>query len=222
MQVGLVAKKIGMSQVLSDDGRSIPVTLLKLEKNVVLAHKTADKHGYDAVVIGAFPIHERKLTKPMKNFFSKQNAENFGIVKEFRSSGEKVAVGTELGLDTISAGEVIDVTGISIGKGFAGGIKRHGFGGLRASHGVSITHRCLGSTGQRQEPAKVFKGKKMAGHMGARQVTTLNLLVQNVDSSLGLIAVKGSFPGAKNGIVFLRSAVKGTATAKAAKDTISE
>ncbi|MDR1365887.1 MAG: 50S ribosomal protein L3 [Holosporales bacterium] len=222
MQVGLVAKKIGMSQVLSDDGRSIPITLLKLGKNVILAHKIADKHGYDAVVVGAFPVHERKLTKPMRVFFSKQNAENFGIIKEFRTSGDKVAVGAELGLDTISLGEVIDVTGVSIGKGFAGGIKRHGFGGLRASHGVSITHRCLGSTGQRQEPAKVFKGKKMAGHMGAKQVTMLNLPVHSVDSSLGLIAVKGSIPGAKNGVVFLRSAVKGVTAAGATKGAVNK
>ncbi|MDR1475229.1 MAG: 50S ribosomal protein L3 [Holosporales bacterium] len=208
MQVGLIAKKIGMSQVFSDDGRSIPVTLLKLEKNVVIAHKNLDKHGYDAVVVGAFPTHERKLTKPMKGVFSKLKTENFTVIKEFRVNGDKAEVGTELGLDAFSSGQIVDVMGVSVGKGFAGGIKRHGFGGLRASHGVSITHRCLGSTGQRQEPAKVFKGKKMAGHMGATMVTMLNLPVHSVDPALGIMVIKGSVPGSENGMVFVRGAVK--------------
>ncbi len=209
MQVGLIVKKIGMSQVLSENGTSFPVTLLKFEKNVVIAHKDSQKHGYDALVVGAFPLKDdSKLTKPMKNAFAKMGSENFSIIKEFRVDGEKVSVGSVLDIDSFKAGDFIDISGVSVGKGFAGAMKRHNFGGLRASHGVSITHRCLGGTGQNQDPGKVFKGKKMAGHMGAKQVTVLNVPVFSVDSSLGIVVVRGSVPGSSSNFVFLRKAIK--------------
>ncbi len=208
-RTGVIAKKVGMSAVMQDDGRRIPVTLLQLDACQVVAQRTAEKDGYTALQLGAGKAKVKNVTKPLRGHFAKANVEPKRKLAEFRVSNENlIDVGAELQADHFVPGQNVDVTGISIGKGFAGAMKRHNFGGLRASHGVSISHRSHGSTGQCQFPGRVFKGKKMAGHMGAERVTTQNLAVIQVDVEEGLIVVKGAVPGHKNAWVLVNDAVK--------------
>lgn len=209
MRTGIIAKKLGMTQLFADDGRQVPVTVLQVADCQVVGVRTAEKDGYTALQLGAFSQKPSRITKPMKAVFAKAEVEPKRVIKEFRvDESQVIPVGTAINADHFEVGQLVDVTGRSIGKGFAGGMKRHGFGGLRASHGVSVSHRSHGSTGNRQDPGKVFKNKKMAGHMGDRRVTKLNLTVYNVDTSRGLIFVKGSVPGSKNSILFVRDAIK--------------
>jgi large subunit ribosomal protein L3 len=212
MRTGLVAEKMGMTQIFDESGLQIPVTVLRVKDTVVLEHRQEVKHGYVALQIGVEKVQPNKLNKPQQAVFAKAQQDPRRIVKEFRVSSENVlAIGTEIKVDHFQKDQFVDVTGTSIGKGFAGAMKRHNFGGLRASHGVSVSHRSHGSTGNRQDPGKVFKNKKMAGHMGARRVTKMNLKIQQIDLERGLIFIHGSVPGAKNGIVYIRDAIKKTA-----------
>lgn len=210
MRTGLIAEKVGMTQFFAADGTLVPVTVLQVSDCVVVGKKTADsKDGYDAVQIGSKKAKVNNITKPMREFYAKKEIEPRVHLKEFRVSSENLLVqGTEIKADHFKEGQFIDVTGTSIGKGFAGAMKRHNFGGLRASHGVSVSHRSHGSTGNRQDPGKVFKNKKMAGHMGARQVTKMNLSIYGVDAEKNLIFVRGSVPGSQGGIVYVRDAIK--------------
>ena len=209
MRSGVIAKKLGMTRLFLEDGRQVPVTVLQMDKVQVVAQKTIEKDGYAAVQLGAGAAKPKNVTKPMRGHFAAAKVEPKRKLTEFRVAPENlIAVGEELTADHYFAGQYVDVSGTSIGKGFAGGMKRHNFGGLRASHGVSISHRSHGSTGQCQDPGKVFKGKKMAGHMGAARVTTQNLEVVKTDSERGLIMVKGAVPGSKGGWVTIKDAVK--------------
>ena len=209
MRSGVIAQKLGMTRVFTDEGEHIPVTVLRLEQCQVLAHKTADKHGYTALQLGVGKAKVSRLTKAERGNFAVAKVEPKRKVAEFRVSPENlIAVGAEITADHFVPGQFVDVSGTTIGKGFQGVMKRWNFGGLRASHGVSISHRSHGSTGQRQDPGKVFKGKKMAGHLGVENVTTQNIEVVRTDVDRGLILVRGSVPGAKGGWVHLRDAVK--------------
>jgi large subunit ribosomal protein L3 len=209
MRSGILGKKLGMTRILADDGRQYAVTVLKVEPHQVLAHKTMEQHGYEAVVVGTVETEEKKLTKPMQGYFKALGGKFFKKLKEFRvSAAEAPAVGEVYGADFFKSGQFVDVTGISIGKGFAGGIKRHNFGGLRATHGVSVSHRSHGSTGNREDPGKVFKGKRMAGHMGNVQVTMQNMRIYGTDGDLLLI--QGGVPGPEGGYVVVKDAVKRT------------
>ncbi|GBD42061.1 50S ribosomal protein L3 [bacterium HR39] len=209
MRTGLIAKKLGMTRVFGVDGSHIPVTVLHVEDCEVVAVRTKEKDGYTAVQLGAGRRKPKNVTKPMRGHFAKAGVEPKAKLAEFRVSEDALLpVGVRLHVGHFVAGQYVDVTGTSIGKGFAGAMKRWGFGGLRATHGVSISHRSHGSTGQRQDPGKVFKGKKMAGHMGHRRVTVQNLEVFGVDPERGLILVKGAVPGPKGGWVLVRDAVK--------------
>jgi large subunit ribosomal protein L3 len=209
MRIGMIARKVGMSRVFADDGSHIPVSVLKVEGCRVVAHRTKDKDGYVALQLGAGDIKTKRLTKAERGHFAKSKVEPRRKLIEFRvDEAGLVDVGAELSAEHFVAGQLVDVTGTSIGKGFAGVMKRHNFSGLRATHGVSVSHRSHGSTGQRQDPGKVFKGKKMAGHMGDRRVTTQNLKVVSTDGELGLILVHGAVPGAPGSIVIVRDAVK--------------
>ena len=209
MRSGIIAQKVGMTRVFTDDGVSIPVTVLKVENCQVVAHKTLEKDGYTAIQLGAGKAKAKRMSKARRGHFAKSHVEPKRKVAEFRVSEDNlIEVGAELTADHFVDGQYVDVTAVSIGKGFAGGMKRWNFGGLRASHGVSISHRSHGSTGQCQDPGKVFKGKKMAGQMGNRRVTTQNLKVVSTDAERGLILVKGAVPGAKGGWVFVRDAIK--------------
>ena len=209
MRTGLICKKLGMSRLFSDEGSHIPVTILHLDNCQVISSMTEEKNGYSALQIGVGEIKEKKLTRPMKGHFHKNKVIPKLKVSEFRVSPENlIDNGTEIAASHFVVGQFVDVTGISIGKGFAGAMKRHNFGGLRASHGVSISHRSHGSTGQCQDPGKVFKGKKMAGHMGSSKVTTQNLEVIKTDSENGYIFLKGAVPGPKGGWVTLNDAIK--------------
>lgn len=209
MRTGLIAEKIGMTQIFTEDGTQVPVTVLKVDNCSVVGVRTNEKHGYQAVQLGAKVAKAQSLTKPMRGYFSKAEVDPKTHLREFRVNDENVlSIGHVISADMFEAGQLIDVTGTTIGKGFAGVIKRHNFGGLRASHGVSISHRSHGSTGNRQDPGKVFKNKKMAGHMGVRRVTKLNLKVHDIDAERGLIFVKGSVPGARGSIVYVRDAIK--------------
>ncbi|APE45242.1 50S ribosomal protein L3 [Sulfitobacter alexandrii] len=209
MRSGVIAKKVGMTRLFMEDGRQIPVTVLQLDKLQVVAQRTAEKDGYTAVQLGAGTAKVKRTSKAMRGHFAAASVEPKRKVAEFRVDAENlIAVGEEIIADHYFAGQYVDVAGTSIGKGFAGAMKRHNFGGLRASHGVSISHRSHGSTGQCQDPGKVFKGKKMAGHMGAARVTTQNLEVIKTDSARGLIMVKGAVPGSKGGWVTVKDAVK--------------
>lgn len=208
MRSGLIGKKLGMTRVFSNDGRDIAVTVLQVEQHEVLFHKTIEKHGYEAVVVGTVETNEKRLTKPMQGYFKALGKKCYKKLKEFRiAAGEAPAVGTVYGVEMFTAGQFVDVTGRSIGKGFAGGMKRHNFGGLRASHGVSVCHRSHGSIGNREDPGKVFKGKKMAGHLGDETVTVQNMKVYGTDGNLLLI--QGGVPGAEGSYVLIRDAVKG-------------
>jgi len=208
-EIALVGKKIGMTREFYPTGQSIPVTVLKMEKARVIQVIDKEKRGYNAVQLGFGKIKNSKLTKSMKGFFSKKNTEAKKILKEYRVlDTEKFKEGNEFGLEIFKDIKFVDTKSKTIGKGFAGAMKRHNFGGLRASHGVSISHRSHGSTGQRQDPGKVFKGKKMAGHMGDKFRTILNLEIIKSDLENNLLYLKGSIPGAKNSTIFLRESVK--------------
>lgn len=209
MRTGLIAEKIGMTQIFTANGTQIPVTVLKVETCTVIAQRTESVDGYNAVQIGCRTVAASKVSKPLRGYFAKQELEPCKFLKEFRvDTANVLAVGEKLDVTHFVADQYIDVTGISIGKGFAGAMKRHHFGGLRATHGVSVSHRSHGSTGNRQDPGKVFKNKKMAGHMGARRVTKLNLSIHSIDSERGLLFVKGSVPGAKKSLLYVRDAIK--------------
>ena len=209
MSIGLIGTKIGMTREFVETGQSVPVTVIKVEKGRVLDVISKDKRGYNAVKVGFFKIKNSKLTKQMKGYFTKKNTEPKKILKEFRIERiEEYKEGNEIGLELLKGKKFIDVRSKTIGKGFAGVMKRWNFGGLRASHGVSVSHRSHGSTGQRQDPGKVFKGKKMAGHMGDKLRTMLSLEIIKSDLENNLLYIKGSIPGSKNSTVFLRESVK--------------
>ena len=209
MRTGVIAKKMGMMRVFADDGAHVPVTVLQLEKLTVVGNRTQEKDGYVSVVLGAGSPKVKRMTKALRGQFAKVNVEPKSKIVEFRVDADNlVPVGSEITADHYVPGQFIDVAGISIGKGFAGAMKRWNFGGLRATHGVSVSHRSHGSTGQRQDPGKVFKGKKMAGHMGDRRITTQNLKVVRTDVERGLIMVEGAVPGAKGGWIQIKDAVK--------------
>lgn len=209
MRTGLIAKKLGMTRVFDGEGTHVPVTVLHVESCQVVAQRTADKDGYTALQLGAGTAKVKRVSKPERERFAKAKVTPKKKLAEFRVSEDAlVEVGAELSAGHFLAGQAIDVTATTIGKGFAGVMKRHNFGGLRASHGVSISHRSHGSTGNNQDPGKVFKNKKMAGHMGATQVTTQNLTVHATDAGRGLILVRGAVPGAEGGWVLVRDAVK--------------
>ena len=198
-----------MTREFFDSGISIPVTVVKVEKGRVIDIYTKEKNGYSAVKLGFLKIKNSKLTNQMKGFFAKKNTEPKKIIKEYRvEKPEEFKTGNEIGLEAFKDVKFIDVRSQTIGKGFAGVMKRYNFAGLRATHGVSVSHRSHGSTGQRQDPGKVFKGKKMAGHMGAKFRTILNLEVVKSDPENSLLYIKGSIPGSKNTIVFLRKSTK--------------
>ncbi|WP_313199956.1 50S ribosomal protein L3 [Rhizobium sp.] len=212
MRSGVIAQKIGMTRVYNDAGEHIPVTVLRLDSCQVVAHRTVEKNGYVAVQLGAGVAKVKNTSKAMRGNFAIANVEPKSKLVEFRVSEDNmIEVGTELKADHFSAGQLVDVTGTSIGKGFAGAMKRHNFGGLRATHGVSVSHRSHGSTGNNQDPGKVWKGKRMAGHMGQTRVTTQNLEVVSTDEGRGLILVKGAVPGSKGAWIEVRDAVKSVA-----------
>ena len=214
MRTGLIARKVGMTRVYAEDGEHIPVTVMQLEGCQVVGQRTNDKNGYTAVQLGAGVAKPKRLTKADRGQFAKANVEPKMKLAEFRVSEDNlVDVGAELSAKHFLVGQRVDVTGSTIGKGFAGAMKRWNFGGLRATHGVSISHRSHGSTGQRQDPGRVFKNKKMAGHMGDRNRTTQNIEVVRVDEDRGLILLKGAVPGPKGGWVEIRDAVRMSAPA---------
>lgn len=209
MRSGLVAQKIGMSRIFTEDGEHIPVTVLKVDNCQVVAQLTEEKNGYTAVCLGAGSRRRSRVSKSEQGKFARANVEPKRKLVEFRVTPDNlIEVGAELTADHFVAGQHVDVTGTSQGKGFQGAMKRWNFSGMRATHGVSISHRAHGSTGQNQDPGKVFKGKKMAGHMGAERVTTQNLVVVKTDVERGLVMIKGAVPGSKGGWVTIRDAVK--------------
>ena len=209
MSIGLLGTKIGMTREFMKSGQSIPVTVIRIEKGRVLDVITKEKRGYNAVKVGFGKIKNSKLTKQMKGYFSKKKTEPRKVLKEFRvQNNDQFKEGNEFGLEIFKDKKFLDVRSKTIGKGFAGVMKRWNFGGLRASHGVSVSHRSHGSTGQRQDPGKVFKGKKMAGHMGDKLRTMLNLEIIKSDLENNLLYLKGSIPGSKNTQVLLRESVK--------------
>ena len=209
MSIGLIGTKIGMTREFMESGQSVPVTVIKIEKGRVLDVIKKEERGYNAIKVGFFKLKNSKLTKQMKGYFTKKNTEPKRILKEFRlENNEDYKEGNELGLEIFKDKKFLDVRSKTIGKGFAGVMKRWNFGGLRASHGVSVSHRSHGSTGQRQDPGKVFKGKKMAGHMGDKNRTILNLEIIKSDVENNLLYLKGSIPGSKNSTVLLRESVK--------------
>jgi large subunit ribosomal protein L3 len=214
MRTGVIAKKLGMARFFDEAGTHVPVTVLSLEGCTVVAQRTQDKDGYVALQLGAGAKKPKNTSKAMRGHFAKALVEPKRHLAEFRVSEDNlIDVGAEFTADHFLAGQSVDVTGVTVGKGFQGGIKRHHFGGLRATHGVSLSHRSLGSTGQRQDPGRTFKGKKMAGHMGVDNVTTLNVTVFRVDAERGLIILRGSVPGTDGGYVKIRDAVKRAAPA---------
>ena len=209
MRSGIIAKKLGMTRLFMEDGKQIPVTVLQLDKLQVVAQRTKDKDGYTAVQLGAGTAKVKRVSAPMRGHFAASKVEPKRKLAEFRVTEDcLIEVGAEISAEHFLMGQKVDVSGTSIGKGFQGAMKRHNFGGLRATHGVSISHRSHGSTGQCQDPGKVFKGKKMAGHMGAARVTTQNLEVVKTDADRGLIMIKGAVPGSKGGWVTVKDAVK--------------
>jgi len=214
MRTGLIARKLGMSRVFTDEGNHIPVTVLRVDNCQVVAHRTQERDGYTALQLGVGAAKVKNVSKPMRGHYSAAKVEPKARLVEFRVSEDAlVDIGAEITAAHFVPGQYVDVTGTSIGKGYAGGMKRWNFGGLRATHGVSISHRSLGSTGQRQDPGKTFKNKKMAGHLGAERVTTLNLEVVAADAERGVLMLKGSVPGSAGGWVLVRDAVKRRAPA---------
>ena len=209
MRSGVIAQKVGMTRVYNDAGEHVPVTVLKLENCQVVAHRTEEQNGYTALQLGAGTVKVKNVSKAMRGHFAVAQVEPKRELAEFRVTPENVIeVGAEITADHFVAGQFVDVTGTSIGKGFAGAMKRWNFGGGRATHGNSVSHRVLGSTGQRQDPGKVFKNKKMPGHLGDERVTTQNLKIVRTDADRGLILVEGAVPGAKGGWILVRDAVK--------------
>ena len=210
MRTGVIAKKVGMTRLFQEDGRHVPVTVLSMEDCQVVSHRTADRDGYFAVQVGSGEAKQKNVAKPQREHFAKAEVPLKMKVAEFRLEGEDalLPVGARISAEHFVAGQKVDITGHTQGKGFAGAMKRWGFGGLRATHGVSISHRSHGSTGNRQDPGRVFKGKKMAGHMGDRQRTQQNLEIVRTDAERGLLFVKGSVPGSKNSWLVVRDAVK--------------
>ena len=209
MRTGVIAKKMGMTRLFQDDGRHVPVTVLALEGCQVIGQRTEETDGYTALQVGAGTAKAKNVAKPQRVAFGKAEVEPKAKVIEFRVEADGlVDVGTEISADHFVPGQMVDVSGVTQGKGFAGAMKRWGFGGMRASHGVSISHRAHGSTGNRQDPGRVFKNKKMAGHMGARNRTQQNLEIVRTDAERGLLFVKGSVPGSKGSWLFVRDAVK--------------
>ena len=209
MRSGIIAKKVGMTRLFMEDGKQIPVTVLSLDGLQVVAQRTEEKDGYTAVQLGAGTAKAKRTSKAMRGHFAAAKVEPKLKLVEFRVPADGlIEVGAEISAEHFLEGQKVDVAGTSIGKGFAGAMKRHNFGGLRATHGVSISHRSHGSTGQCQDPGKVFKGKKMAGHMGAVRVTTQNLEVVKTDADRGLLFIKGAVPGSKGGWVSVKDAVK--------------
>ena len=209
MRTGVIAKKMGMTRLFQADGRHVPVTVLQLEEVQVVAVREKNKDGYTAVALGAGTAKAKNVAKPQRGAFGKAKVEPKAKVVEFRVDEDALLeVGATISADHFVAGQLVDIQGVTQGKGFAGGMKRWGFGGLRATHGVSVSHRSLGSTGQRQDPGKVFKNKKMAGHMGAKNRTQQNLEIVRTDAQRGLIFVKGSVPGSKGGWLKVWDAIK--------------
>ncbi|WP_299376832.1 50S ribosomal protein L3 [uncultured Kiloniella sp.] len=209
MRTGLIAQKLGMSRVFTEAGNHVPVTVLKLESCQVVAVRNQETDGYNAIQLGSGVAKVKNVSKAERGHYAKAKVAPKKHTAEFRVSADALLdVGVELDAGHFVAGQYVDVTGTSIGKGFAGAMKRHNFGGLRATHGVSVSHRSHGSTGNSQDPGKVFKGKKMAGHMGDRRVTTQNLEIVATDGDNGLILVKGAIPGSKGGWVYISDAVK--------------
>ena len=212
MRSGVIAKKLGMTRLFMEDGAQIPVTVLQMENVQVVSQRTADRDGYTAVQLGAGVAKAKRTSKAMRGHFATAKVEPKRKIAEFRVSADNlIEVGAEITADHYLEGQYVDIAGTSIGKGFAGAMKRHNFGGLRATHGVSVSHRSHGSTGQCQDPGKVFKGKKMAGHMGAVRVTTQNLQVIKTDADRGLLMIKGAVPGSKGGWVTIKDSVKKSA-----------
>ena len=211
MRSGVIAQKVGMTRLFTEAGEHVPVTVLRLDNCQVVGHRTADKNGYVALQLGAGSRKAKTLSRAERNNFAVAKVEPKRKVVEFRVDEEAmIPVGAEITADHFVVGQFVDVVGTSIGKGYAGGMKRWNFGGLRASHGVSISHRSIGSTGGRQDPGKTFKNKKMPGQLGVDRVTTLNLKVMQTDVERGLILVEGAVPGAKGGWITVRDAVKKT------------
>jgi large subunit ribosomal protein L3 len=212
MRSGVIAQKVGMTRVYNDAGEHVPVTVLRVENCQVVAHRTDEKNGYTAVQLGAGVAKVKNTTKALRGHFAVAQVEPKAKVVEFRVDADNlVDVGAAINPSHFTAGQLVDVTGTSIGKGFAGAMKRHNFGGLRATHGVSVSHRSHGSTGSNQDPGKVWKGKRMAGHMGQTRITTQNLEVVSLDDDRGLILVKGAVPGSKGSWIIVRDAVKSAA-----------
>ena len=208
-EIGLIGKKIGMTREFYKSGQSVPVTAVKIDKGRIIQLISKDQRGYNAIQVGFGKIKNSKLSKQMKGFFSKKNTEPKKILKEFRVSKlDNYKEGNELGLEIFKDAKFVDVRSKTIGKGFAGAMKRHNFGGLRASHGVSISHRAHGSTGQNQDPGKVFKGKKMAGHMGSKMRNKQNIEIIKTDLENDIMYLKGSIPGSKNTEVLVKQSVK--------------
>ncbi|HVF37659.1 MAG TPA: 50S ribosomal protein L3 [Sphingomicrobium sp.] len=209
MRTGVIAKKMGMTRLFQADGRHVPVTVLQLDEVQVVGRREKDRDGYTAVQLGAGTAKAKNVAKPQRVAFGKAEVEPKARVVEFRVAEDALLdVGATISADHFVAGQMVDISGVTQGKGFQGGMKRWGFGGLRATHGVSVSHRSLGSTGQRQDPGRVFKNKKMAGHMGAKNRTQQNLLIVGTDAARGLLFVKGSVPGHKGGWLTVTDAIK--------------
>ena len=217
MRTGVIAKKLGMTRLFKEDGSHVPVTVLHLDDLRVVAARTTERDGYDAVQLGHGKAKVKNVTKPQRGHFAKAKVEPARKLQEFRVSADALLEpGARLSAAHFQVGQYVDVAGISKGKGFAGAMKRWNFRGLEASHGVSISHRSHGSTGNRQDPGRTFKNKKMAGHLGGERVTTLNLAVAAIDEARNLVLVQGAVPGAKGGYVLVRDAVKRARPAEAA------
>jgi large subunit ribosomal protein L3 len=209
MRTGLIAQKLGMTRVFNDEGNHVAVTVLRVATCQVVAQRTQERDGYTALQLGVGTAKVKNVSKPQRGHFAKAKVEPKARLAEFRVSEDAlVDIGAEITAAHFVPGQYVDVTGTSIGKGFAGGMKRHNFSGLRATHGVSVSHRSLGSTGQRQDPGKTFKNKKMAGHLGAERVTTQSLEIVAADAERGVLMVKGSVPGSEGGWVLIKDAVK--------------
>jgi large subunit ribosomal protein L3 len=218
MRSGVIAQKVGMTRVYNDAGEHVPVTVLRMENCQVVAQRTQEKNGYTAVQLGVGLAKVKNTSKAMRGHFAAASVEPKSQLAEFRVSDDNMLdIGAEITAEHFVAGQKVDVTGTSVGKGFQGVMKRYNFGGGRASHGNSVSHRAHGSTGQRQDPGKVFKGKKMAGHMGATRVTTQNLEVVSTDLDRGLILIRGAVPGSKGAWIVVRDAVKSPAPDNAPK-----
>jgi len=206
---GVIAKKIGMTQIFEENGEAIPVTVLHVDENVVLSVRNQEKDGYNSLQLAAFDQKVQRLSKSIKGIFEKAKVLPKKKIKEFVIDKKyALKVGDKIDVNHFKKGQYLDITGTSIGKGFAGVMKRHNFKGLEASHGVSVSHRSAGSTGQCQDPGRVFKGKKMAGQLGNKKVTKQNILVVDIDSELNILLVKGAVPGSKNGYLYIRDAIK--------------